>query len=124
MWCAAVANHLDMVKLLISLGADVNATSDSDSTPVRSACFMSNYAVVEYLISCNADIHKPNVNGGTCLINSVQSVELCNLLLRNNIDIDFTDSAGSCSSLHVHVPHLKISNCSLVVNIWLFQGFS
>ena len=95
MWCAAVANHLDMVKLLISLGADVNATSDSDSTPVRSACFMSNYAVVEYLISCNADIHKPNVNGGTCLINSVQSVELCNLLLRNDIDIDFTDSAGS-----------------------------
>ena len=124
MWCAAVANHLDMVKLLISLGADVNATSDSDSTPVRSACFMSNYAVVEYLISCNADIHKPNVNGGTCLINSVQSVELCNLLLRNDIDIDFTDSAGSYSSLHVHVPHLKISNYSLVVIIWLFQGFS
>ena len=45
LWCAAVANHLDIVKMLADYGADINATSDSQSTPVRSACFMTNLEV-------------------------------------------------------------------------------
>lgn len=45
----AVANHLPVVKLLVRLGANMNAISDSGSTAVRSACFMTNVEVGEKL---------------------------------------------------------------------------
>lgn len=41
LWCAAVSGKLPVIKCLISHGAQVNAVSDSGSTPVRSACFMT-----------------------------------------------------------------------------------
>jgi ankyrin repeat protein len=49
LWVAAVANHLPVVKLLVRLGANMNAISDSGSTAVRSACFMTNVEVGEYV---------------------------------------------------------------------------
>lgn len=88
LWAAAVANHLNVVKLLVRLGADINSISDSGSTAVRSACFMSNYEVVQFLINAGADISKPNFNGGTCLINSVQSIDLCKFLLSKDVDVN------------------------------------
>lgn len=45
LWCSAVANKLEVVKTLVKHGAEVNATSDTKSTPVRSACFMTNIEV-------------------------------------------------------------------------------
>lgn len=41
LWCAAVSGKLPVLKSLIQHGAEVNAVSDSGSTPVRSACFMT-----------------------------------------------------------------------------------
>ena len=58
-WCAAVCNYLDIVKLLVSFGANVNAVSDTESTPVRSACFMTNYEV-RIQTAHNLLIFKPN----------------------------------------------------------------
>ena len=40
LWCASVSGKLAVVRILLSYGADVNAVSDSGSTPVRSACYM------------------------------------------------------------------------------------
>ncbi|XP_077544420.1 ankyrin repeat protein mann-cup [Haemaphysalis longicornis] len=91
LWCAAVAGKLAVVKQLIDYGANVNSVSDSGSTPVRSACFMSHREVVMYLVNHGADILKPNYNGGTCLINSVQSVSLCRFLLRRGADVNAQD---------------------------------
>lgn len=91
LWCAAVAGKLTVVKQLINYGANVNSVSDTGSTPVRSACFMSHRDVVMYLVNHGADILKPNYNGGTCLINSVQSVSLCRFLLRRGADVNAQD---------------------------------
>ncbi|KAH6945748.1 hypothetical protein HPB50_009743 [Hyalomma asiaticum] len=91
LWCAAVAGKLAVVKQLIDYGANVNSVSDTGSTPVRSACFMSHREVVMYLVNHGADILKPNYNGGTCLINSVQSVSLCRFLLRRGADVNAQD---------------------------------
>lgn len=88
LWAAAVANHLNVVKLLVRLGANINSISDSGSTAVRSACFMSNVEVVQFLLESGADFSKPNFNGGTCLINSVQSIELCKFLLSKGVDVN------------------------------------
>lgn len=48
--------------------------------------------IVEYLVEHGADILKPNFNGGTCLINSVQSVELCTFLLKHGADVNAGDA--------------------------------
>ena len=40
LWAAAVSGRLAVVKTLLRHGADVDAVSDSGSTPVRSACYI------------------------------------------------------------------------------------
>lgn len=50
LWCAAVSGNLEVIKCLISHGADVNAVSDSGSTPVRSACFMTHIGKNQYYL--------------------------------------------------------------------------
>jgi len=50
LWCAAVSGNLDVIECLISFGADVNAVSDSGSTPVRSACFMTHMGNTLHII--------------------------------------------------------------------------
>lgn len=53
LWCSAVANKVEVVKILLAHGANVNATSDTNSTPVRSACYMTNIEVCFCLIVCS-----------------------------------------------------------------------
>lgn len=91
LWCAAVSGKMSIVKYLVCIAADINAISDSGSTSVRSSCFMTNMEIVEYLVENGADIQKPNYNGGTCLINSVQSVQLCSYLISKGADVNAKD---------------------------------
>lgn len=91
LWCAAVLSKLPIVRYLVGAGANINAVSDSGSTSVRSSCFMTNIPIVEYLVENGADIKKPNYNGGTCLINSVQSDQLCAYLISKGADVNATD---------------------------------
>lgn len=91
LWCAAVSGKLPVVKCLIRLGSCINSLSDTGSTPVRSACYMTNMDIVHYLVEHGADIKKPNYNGGTCLINSVQSVQLCMYLISKGADVNAKD---------------------------------
>jgi len=95
LWCAAVADKLEVVRTLIRHGAEVNALSDTHSTPVRSACYMTNIDIVRFLVENGADIHLANVNGGTCLINSVQSVELCQFLIEQGASVNAVDNSGN-----------------------------
>ncbi|CAG9134834.1 unnamed protein product [Plutella xylostella] len=71
--------------------AVVDEGSYSGSTPVRSACFMTHESIVRELVERGANIHKPNHNGGTCLINSVQSTRLCAYLLSKGAQVDACD---------------------------------
>ena len=68
LWCAAVSNKLEVVKLLFSLGADINAASDTGNTPVLYACKLMHVDVVKYLILHGADVKKPDNDGETCLM--------------------------------------------------------
>jgi len=95
LWCAAVADKLEVVRTLVRHGSEVNAVSDTQSTPVRSACYMTNIDVVRFLVENGADIHRPNINGGTCLINSVQSVELCQFLIEQGASVNAVDNSGN-----------------------------
>jgi ankyrin repeat protein len=91
LWCAAVKGYKLLVEYLLLAGANIDAVTDTGSTPVRSACYSSHLEIVKVLVEHGADITKPNHNGGTCLINSVQSVELCKFLLENSAPVNGQD---------------------------------
>ncbi|XP_065371653.1 protein fem-1 homolog A [Calliphora vicina] len=114
LWCAAVSNNLPMVKYLLRVGSDINATSDTGSTPVRSACYMTHIEMVKFLAENGADIKKANMNGGTCLINSVQSPELCLFLIRKGCDINAVDTQGK-TALHYAIQEHRLETTKLLL---------
>jgi len=68
LWCAAAAGHLEIVRLLVKSGANVNSTTKTNSTPLRAACFDGHFEIVKYLVEHNADIEVANRHGHTCLM--------------------------------------------------------
>ncbi|XP_049880626.1 protein fem-1 homolog A isoform X3 [Pectinophora gossypiella] len=114
LWCAAVAGRLEVLRVLADAGADVDAGSDSGSTPVRSACFMTHEDVVRFLVARGADIHRPNHNGGTCLINSVQSVRLCTFLLQHGAAVDARDMQLK-TALHYAIQEHRVETARLLL---------
>ncbi|KOC59247.1 Protein fem-1 like protein C [Habropoda laboriosa] len=114
LWCAAVSGKLPVVKWLVYYGAKVNELSDSGSTAVRSACFMSYIDVVKYLVENGADILIPNFSGGTCLINSIQTVELCSFLICSGADVNATDIQNK-TALHYAVQEHRLETTKLLL---------
>ncbi|KAJ8687167.1 hypothetical protein QAD02_022961 [Eretmocerus hayati] len=115
LWCAAVSGKLPVLKCLVSHGAQINAESDSGSTPVRSACFMTHLDIVSYLVDNGGDILKANYNGGTCLINSVQSVELCTFLLQHGANVNATDIQNK-TALHYAIQEHRFETTKLLLD--------
>lgn len=114
LWCAVVSGKLPMVKYLIRIGCDINETSDSGSTPVRSGCFMTHVEIVQYLVEAGADIKKPNINGGTCLINSVQSPPLCLYLIEKGADVNAKDIQEK-TALHYAIQEHRLETTMLLL---------
>ncbi|XP_019875866.1 protein fem-1 homolog CG6966 isoform X2 [Aethina tumida] len=115
LWCAAVSGKLPVVEILLRHGADINAVSDTGSTPVRSACFMTHFEIVKYLVINGADINRPNYNGGTCLINSVQSAQLCDFLLKNGADVNARDIQNK-TALHYAIQEHRLETTKLLLS--------
>ncbi|XP_046383766.1 protein fem-1 homolog A [Ischnura elegans] len=116
LWCAAVSGRLVVVKSLIGHGAQVDAVSDTGSTPVRSACFMTHLDVVAYLVvEGGADVLRPNYNGGTCLINSVQSVQLCLFLLEHGAQVNARDIQNK-TALHYAIQEHRLETTRLLLD--------
>ncbi|XP_069695746.1 protein fem-1 homolog C [Periplaneta americana] len=115
LWCAAVSGKLAVIKCLVEHGANVNAISDTGSTPVRSACFMTHLDIVSYLVENGADILRPNYNGGTCLINSVQSVQLCLYLLQHGASVNTRDIQNK-TALHYAIQEHRFETTKLLLD--------
>ena len=52
--CHVPAGHLEIVRLLVKSGANVNSTTKTNSTPLRAACFDGHFEIVKYLVEHNA----------------------------------------------------------------------
>lgn len=75
---------------------------------------MTNIDVIKTLIEYGADIHKANKNGGTCLINAVQSAELCQILLDHGVALNKADMSGNVA-LHYAVKEGRIDSVRLLL---------
>lgn len=68
LWVAAGAGHLNVIKLLVEHGADVNHHTKNLSTPVRAACFDGRLDIIRYLVDHEANINFANAYNNTCLM--------------------------------------------------------
>jgi DNA-binding beta-propeller fold protein YncE len=64
---AAFHGNLEIVKLLIDQGADVNATNRDGNTPLIVAAFMCRTEVVQYLLKNGGSLTHKNTRGDTAL---------------------------------------------------------
>lgn len=88
--------------------------SDTGSTPVRSACFMTHLEIVTFLVESGANILRANYNGGTCLINSVQSVPLCEYLLKHGAAVNALDIQQK-TALHYAIQEHRLETTKLLL---------
>ena len=94
---ATRAEHMDQVKWLIGLGADVNSISgDRGYTAVMDAVWRKNYAMTKYYISKGAGLNVVSSDGQPILVLAVGNGDekIVNLLLENGADPDLPDSMG------------------------------
>lgn len=87
---AASAGHLEIVKLLLSHNADVNAHCATGNTPLMFACAGGHVEVVKELLKHGANVEEQNENGHTPLMEAASAghVEVAKvdvlLMHRNN----------------------------------------
>jgi Fem-1 family protein b len=97
LWIATAINNFQMVKLLVEHGANVNHTTKTNSTPLRSICYNGNVIMARYLIENGADIHIAKENNDTNLAVSVYRKHLkMAVYLVNELgcDVNLCDNDG------------------------------
>ena len=104
LYTAARNNDLDLVKLLLKGGAEVDGFSYANETALMAACSHDNYLIVKYLINNGAKVDAQSTDGSTPLICAAQAGNCkigrllikadANKLLRDNSDKNATDHAS------------------------------
>ena len=100
LWPAASRDRLKVMKLLLELGANKNAVSNTELTTVNYAYSRRQIETVTFLVKQGADIKRPDEQGETCLMNSVQTWELCQLLVDNGAVVNAQDNFGNTALHH------------------------
>jgi Fem-1 family protein b len=109
--------HLNIVKMLVKHGANVNHCTETNSTPLRAACFDGRLDIVQYLINHKADLNLPNIYNNTCLmISSYRGhTEVVEFLLQNGAEVN---AQANCQATSLHYAcecgHLEI--CKLLID--------
>ncbi|XP_064611888.1 ankyrin repeat domain-containing protein 49-like [Liolophura sinensis] len=95
---ASYNDHLDMVKLLISRGADIEAQTSDGWRPLHSACRWSNTTVASLLLQSGAEVNAQTHGGQTALhlaaANQDSRETLQLLLLDETIQPNLKNSIG------------------------------
>ena len=99
---AASNEDLEMVKLLLAAGANVNAaTRDGGVTPLFMACTSGNAAIIEALLNAGASAKSAKPNGTTALMTAAASgsVNALKALLDHGAEINAKESVHGQTAL-------------------------
>ncbi|KAH7729375.1 sex-determining protein fem-1 [Aphelenchoides avenae] len=101
LWAAAAGGHLEVVKLLVSQGIDINQPTNTNSTPLRGACYDGHLNIVKFLVDHGADIEIPNRHGHTALMIASyrEKVDVVKYLLELKADVNRFSAKGN-TALH------------------------
>jgi ankyrin repeat protein len=94
---ASTAGHLEIAKMLVEHGADVNFKhKTSGSTPLIAACENGNKEIVELLIQRDADLNAKDKMGWSALSKTSFNgyKDICELLIEKGADVNTRDHEG------------------------------
>ncbi|EHK19775.1 uncharacterized protein TRIVIDRAFT_203361 [Trichoderma virens Gv29-8] len=116
--CATMNSNMDLVKLLVDNGADVNKSVGRKYTPVYGATHSQNTEIVQYLLSHNANPTLACSLGSTPMhVAAYQgSSEIVRLLAEAKADIDYCENSALMSAIHI------MSDSAEVLRILLEYG--
>jgi len=95
---SSMRGDLDVVKILIEYGADVNAKNDYGESPIMAACWMDEIDIVKYLLEKQADINLKTKGAENALLYCMKSdkekLELVRLILDKGLDVNSKNDRG------------------------------
>ena len=97
-FAAAVQNgHLEIVRFLCSIGADVDRPIHDGATPVFIAAYRGYVDIVKFLIEKGADLERPNSKGNTPFFICCQHcrLDIAELLADRGVALEPVNEAGS-----------------------------
>ncbi len=88
LWAASTGGYLEIVKMLVERGAQVNKATLTQSTPLRGASFHGHIEVMKYLLINGADINIANCIGQSplCIAAMRGQLDAVKFLLENGAD--------------------------------------
>ncbi len=93
---AAGGNHIDLTKVLIDLGANVNQKDKAGRTALHWAAIAGHQEPIKILLQHGADYNIANSSGSTCLINAVENgkLEVVTVLLDHHVKVGAGEAKG------------------------------
>ena len=71
--CACQEDCIDIVKLLVIAGYDLDFKNIFGITGFMKACYYGRYEIIEYLLQFNVDVNTQDNNGSTALMEGTNS---------------------------------------------------
>lgn len=107
--------NINLIRKLISLGANVNAKNNDGNTPLMMSYNHNCYSSIELLVSAGTDINAQNNHGNTFLHIVARShcEELINLLLTLGADPNIRNNKGEYPS---HIIYTSYNLVKLMIN--------
>lgn len=62
------SGFLEIVKVLVGRGANVDCCTTTKSTPLRAACYLGRLDIVKHLVEHGANVNITNIFNSTCLM--------------------------------------------------------
>ena len=94
---ASFNGNLEVVNVLVALGAEVNKTNIDGSTPLHYASINGHLEVVNVLVAAGAEVNKTNNNGSTPLhyASRYGRLEVVKALIRAKADVRIENDQGN-----------------------------
>jgi hypothetical protein len=102
---AVQGNHVDVAKLLVQAGADVNRQDDAKQSAFLIAAGEGNLELLRLMLGKGADVHRTDGAGGTVLIRAAARghVDTVKALLKTPVKLDHVNLAGRTALLEAIV---------------------
>lgn len=110
---ASTKGHLEIVELLLSKGADINAQDKDGYTSLLCATMKGNEEIARLLVSKKADMNLMNKHGETALIFAInrKHFNIAELLIESGSDVNIKDKDGDTALINaIHFGHIELVN--------------
>ena len=114
LFVVAENGNLEIIKMLVENGAEVDATDSRDQTALQRASMKGHIAIVAYLLDHHANVHHTDKDGVTAILLAAHAgfTGILQLLIDRGADPQRPSSKG-WMPLHLCYGHPETTNCLL-----------